>query len=66
MHCITNFETNYARLETALGILASLVAKDTVFLPFYERIEGELKLLQDSASALDRARQRAARQSAMR
>lgn len=66
MHCITNFETDHARLERALGILASLVAKDTVFLPFYERVEGEIKLLQQSASALDRARQLAARQSAMR
>jgi hypothetical protein len=66
MHCITNFETDYARLETALGTLATLVAKDTVFLPFYERVEGELKRLQESSSALGRARQSAARQSAMR
>lgn len=44
------------RLEKALGLLAALVAKDTAFLPFFQKIEMELNLAHESAAALDRAR----------
>lgn len=66
MHCITNLEAYRDRLERALRTSAALVTRDTVFLPIFQRIEAELERLNVSASALDRARQITARQSAMR
>lgn len=66
MSCATDPHALRQRLESALGILAALVAKDTSYLPFFRRIEEELSRLSASTSALDRALQLAARQRAMR
>ncbi|MCB6179038.1 hypothetical protein LHP98_12975 [Rhodobacter sp. Har01] len=66
MECTLPLEAERDRLEIALGVLAALVAKDTAFLPFFQHIEEELNRMNASTSALDRARQIAARQRAMR
>jgi len=56
MECSRPNAVERERLEKALGLLAALVARDTAFLPFFQKIEVELNLSNANAAALDRAR----------
>ena len=66
MQSRTNLRAKRERLEIALGTIAALVAKDTTYLPFFQRLEEEMELMNANNSALDRAMQIAARQRATR
>lgn len=66
MHGTTSPEACRDRLDRALGTVAALVTRDTAFLPIFQRIEDELESLNTLVSAMARAKQIAARQSAMR
>jgi hypothetical protein len=48
------------RLYAARQVLATLVTEDTCFLPFFLRLEEEVRRAQSVEAALERARQLAA------
>ena len=52
----SNREEQFAELKKAHAKLGKLVLKDTIFAPFFLRIEQELKAYEDTNDLLARAR----------